>query len=214
MFKFYSLAMSPGILKQWMENKTSGRNAGLQYSPSDPRAVDQPVLIKMPLTPACPWAAGAAPLYRFGLLFLWTVSEFEPWGCWSSSPQWRPGAGSAETHRQELMQLLMLFTINNATQQCARSEKKKKKTEHTQSILVLSWVTWVTCPGLGLVAALLGKPSGSDWGTELSLLARSRGCECREGRGSVWALSLLPRTYFGDSKKGTCDGSFEVNGFI
>lgn len=28
----------------------------------------------------------------------------------------------------------------------------------------------------------------------------------------MWALSLRPGTYFGDSKKGTCDGSRRLKG--
>lgn len=62
-----------------------------------------------------------------------------------------------------------------------------------------------TCPGLGLVVALLGIARGSDWVMVLSLLARSRGCEWSEGRGRVWELSFRLGTYFGDSKKGTKD---------
>lgn len=56
-----------------------------------------------------------------------------------------------------------------------------------------------------MVAALLGKARGSDWVMVLSLLARSRGWEWSEGRGSVWELSFRLGTYFGDSKNGTED---------
>lgn len=69
-----------------------------------------------------------------------------------------------------------------------------------------------TCPGLGLVAALLGRARGSDWGMVLSLLARSSGWELSEGRGRVWALSFRLGTYFGDSKNGTEDGSVRFTG--
>lgn len=62
-----------------------------------------------------------------------------------------------------------------------------------------------TCPGFGLVAALLGGARGSDWDMVLSLLARRSGWEWSEGRGRVWALSFRLGTYFGDSKKGTED---------
>lgn len=123
-----------------MENKPEKEKnrPTVQYKQLRVSPVDQPVPIKMLLTPVCPWAAGAAPLYHFGLLFLWTVSEFESSGCWSSSPRLRPCAGSAEAHRQELMPLTMLLTINNATQQCARSAKKKLSTH--KASLSLSWV--------------------------------------------------------------------------
>lgn len=60
-----------------------------------------------------------------------------------------------------------------------------------------------TCAGLGLGAALLGRIKGSDPVMVLSLLARSRGWEWREGGGSVWTLSFSLGTNFGDSKKGT-----------
>lgn len=72
-----------------------------------------------------------------------------------------------------------------------------------------------TCTGLGLVAALLGWARGSDWDMVLSLLARSKGWLCSEGRGRVWALSFRLGTYFGDSKKGTGDGGvgFMGSGF-
>lgn len=127
------------------QNLKEKHSRAVQYKQLRVSPVDQPVPIKTLLTPVCPWAAGAAPLYHFGLPFLWTASEFEPLDCWSSSPRWRPCAGSAETHSQELMQLIMLLTINNATQHCARSAKKRKKRTHTQSILVvvLGYLSWV-----------------------------------------------------------------------
>lgn len=71
-----------------------------------------------------------------------------------------------------------------------------------------------TCPGLELVAALLGMARGSDWIMVLSLLARSRVWEWSKGRGSVWALSFRLGTYFGDSKKGTEDGGLSRDGDI
>lgn len=94
-------------------------------------------LKKMPLTPVCPSAAGAAPPYHFGLLFLGTETEYEPWGCWSSSRRWRPCAGSAGAHGQELRQLIMLLTINNQQSSVQGQQKKKAHTKHPCS-----------CPGL------------------------------------------------------------------
>lgn len=187
-----------------MKDETSEKNPALvHHAQSDP--VEERVPVRTFLTPVYLWAAGATPLYHFDLLFPWTESEFEPGGCWSSSPRWRPCAGSAETHRRELMQPILLLSINKATQQQRASSAKKPKTKRYTHKAPLC-LSRVTCPGLGLVAALLSRPSGSDWGTELSLLARSRGWECSAGRGRVWALSLLPGMYFGDSKKGTCNG--------
>ena len=78
--------------------------------------------------------------------------------------------------------------------------------------LTIHLMVFSTCPGLGLVAALLGRARGSDWVMVLSLLARSRWWEWSEGRGSVWALSFLLGTNFGDSKKGTGDGGVTVRG--
>lgn len=69
-----------------------------------------------------------------------------------------------------------------------------------------------TCPGL--VAALAGRISGSEPVTVLSLLARSSGWDCSEGRGSVWMLSFRLGTNFGDSKKGTDDVTHDGEGFI
>lgn len=154
----------------------------VQPAQSDPsRPASQ---MKMLRTPVCLWAAGASPLYHFGLLFLWTVSEFEPWGCWSSSPQWRPCAGSAETHRQELMQPSLLLTINTATPQRARSAKKFFK-KSTHVVFVQGYLYWV-----GIGCSLAGQAHWVRLGHRVvAVCPQQRVRMERRERQSVGALS-------------------------
>lgn len=119
--------------------------------------------------------------------------------CLSSVSLWPPLP--LEGDRVRALGLLELLTPMEALRWPCRNQKNSKLLASQRSAGELKVIC--TCPGLGLVADLLGRATGSDWVMVLSLLARNRGWEWSRGRGSVWALSFRLGTNLGDSKKGT-----------
>lgn len=157
-----------------------------------------PSQIKIPagfFTPVCLVAACASPLCHFGLLSLWRANGYEFWGCWSFSYPLRPCDDPAKNSPAE----------NVSIDHFRWWEIIRRATITKDQNMDIHLMLDSTCPGLGLVAALLGRARGSDWVMVLSLLARSRGWEWSKGRGSVWELSFRFGTNFGDSKNGTKD---------